>query len=272
MSDATRMWRVVRKMDPAITSEDLEQLSGVNLHEAKLFLVGLADAGYLRSRADGSYVLVKDTGPEPPALLQVTAYEDGNTGEIRVASETPEGAAARIAHGLDAQDVYTPVFTFVMGRTRFTLDDAVEASGLDRRKVLRVLERLRKEGVLKLVSDERKPKASRFTGKDMGPRLRNPRFERKDVLVRGNRQPKRDTVRDKLWRVIRRERRFTRPHLAEASGLAEATVRDFVRLLLHHGYIAEAKGSGRAQAYVLIRDVGPVRPITPEFKSKRRKS
>lgn len=261
-----RMWTVVRKLPPPFTLSDVEQVADVDALSAKTFVDRLNVAGYVTPRADG-YALVKDTGPMPPEFFGWDGMEDGNTGEVHVLYEYPAGAFARRQQRGPISNVIDPVLVFLDGQGRFTLADAVRDTGLERRQVLRVLDRLVREGRLELVDDARQPNKGSH---EYGPHKRTPAYcVIKDAQPMTPRQRRGETVRDRLWRSIRTLRRFTRPQLADASGVSMSSVEDYTAILAAYGYLALAERDGRQNVWVIRNDPGPCRPVTPEVKNRR---
>lgn len=149
-------------------------------------------------------------------------------------------------------------------RERNVALDAVmdRIEGFERRPVLRVLDRLCRDGDLRLESegtvDEQKP----------GPKLRNPTWRViKDLrLRRDNQVKKRVTCRDKIWNTLRglRPRATTYSELTRLTGCDARTVRNSIEVLEKGGFV-KAKGKiGREKAWILTKDTGPRRPETSE--------
>lgn len=155
--------------------------------------------------------------------------------------------------------------TIVSGRFvpgRITLAEVVDASGCPRRPVLRVLDRLVREGFLGLAEDIRE----RPSPGECGPRRRNPSYEiRRDIrLQRAAMVRSRVTCRDKLWTTLRTVRRATLSDLQRLTGCDEGTCREYVRQLSRHGYVREVGKTGHEKIWALVKDAGARRPETPE--------
>lgn len=255
-----RMWTVLRKMPSSCTQADVEQLAGVGRELAIAFLHDLERAGYLVCR-NGEYAVRRDTGPVPPELLEVRALADGNTGEVNLVSERPSSALSTLQSQSSRDECTRLIVLSLEGRKRFGLDYAVSATGLDRRQALRVLNRLERDGFLKLLDERKQP-----TGyKEFGPWRCNPLYEVvRDPSLHPTRQKKSPTLRDALWRHVRRVRRFTLRELADLSGCSMASTQDFVHLLFKGGWIRRDGKKGRCTIFVLANDPGPQRPITFE--------
>lgn len=264
VSAEQRMWAVIRKLAPVIRLQDVEQLASVSNAEAALYFISLARAGYLKEREPGQWVMAKNTGPKAPERLFAAAFKDAQTHEVRVYDQEPAGALSLMCNVLD------PIMEFLdSAEGAITLAQAVAATGLGRRQVLRVLDKLCGEGRLELVQDARQEsKAYR----EFGPAKREPKYRIvKDRPPRPNRQrKKRDTARDKIWRAIRDMRRFTLADLADRCGANFRTVEDYVRMLKAAGCIEIAETAGRKQTLRIVNDPGPQRPVTPE-PSRRKK-
>jgi len=155
--------------------------------------------------------------------------------------------------------------TIVSGRFipgRMTLAEVVDASGCPRRPVLRVLDRLCRDGWLMLVEDVReRPAPGAY-----GPRRRNPVYEvQHDIrLLRASVVRSRVTCRDKIWTTLRSVRRATLSDLQRLTGCDEGTCREYVRQLSRHGYVREVGKVGHEKVWALVRDAGARRPETPE--------
>lgn len=149
---------------------------------------------------------------------------------------------------------------FISGRV--SLAEVVDASGCPRRPVLRVLERLAREGWLELVEDVR----LRPAPGECGPKRRNPAYlVHRDIrLLRASVVRSRVTCRDKIWTTLRSVRRATLSDLQRLTGCDEGTCREYVRQLSRHGYVREVGKVGHEKVWALVRDAGARRPETPE--------
>ncbi|MFP5257987.1 MAG: hypothetical protein ACLGQH_03075 [Acidobacteriota bacterium] len=150
---------------------------------------------------------------------------------------------------------------------RITLADVVSTSDCPRRPVLRVLDRLAREGWLILVEDIRQwPEQG-----EHGPKRRNPVYEvcRDLRLHRVHQVRSHVTCRDKLWGTLRNVRRTTLSNLIRLTGCGERVCREYLGLLLDAGYVRQAGQDGREKVWTLIKDVGPRRPETKERSARR---
>ena len=149
------------------------------------------------------------------------------------------------------------VSSFLLNRKTFSLNDLVTATGIDRRKLLRVLEKFRNEGFLQIVSEEK----VRPAWGENGPFRKNPCYQRiKDISIRQGRQ-RPFCGRDRIWRTIRYLRKFKRSDLVRLTGDKERTVYVYTRQLVIHGYLKDLGRSGKEKVFFLINDPGPKRPI-----------
>jgi|GEM_PF-2234315 len=154
---------------------------------------------------------------------------------------------------------------------RVSLADVVSTSGCPRRPVLRVLDRLAREGWLEIMSEERVP--AEATGETFGPARRNPTYQVvKDIrLHRAHQVRTRISCRDKIWTTLRTLRSATVADLQRLTGCAYEAVQDYIKVLRRHGIVKSgAKVAGNEKAYVLLKDAGPRRPETPEKHASRR--
>jgi DNA-binding IclR family transcriptional regulator len=163
--------------------------------------------------------------------------------------------------------VLEPVIQFLMDYKgkRVSLAQVISGADRPRRPVLRVMDRLVREGHLVEVEDTPE---MRVYGEG-GPDKRNPTWSilakplMKDFISR----PKRITVRDRMWRLIRARRRFTRRELGRLSGATLGTCERFTQMLTRDGYLRILDGKdGHQHVYMLIKDPGPTRPATKEAK------
>ena len=149
---------------------------------------------------------------------------------------------------------------FVTGR--ITLAEVVDAAGCPRKPVLRVLDRLMREGWVTLVEDIRQWPAPG----EHGPKRRNPVYE----VCRDLRQHRvhqvrsHITCRDKLWGTLRNVRRTTLSNLIRLTGCGERVCREYLGLLLGMGYVRQIGKDGREKVWALVKDTGARRPETPE--------
>lgn len=71
-----RIWRVVRSAR-TFTRQDLCELAGVSMNNARLFTKRLRDAGYIRQRTRGAWELVRDPGPLRPVVGRHASRKEG---------------------------------------------------------------------------------------------------------------------------------------------------------------------------------------------------
>jgi len=151
---------------------------------------------------------------------------------------------------------------FVAGRV--TLTEMVEVSGYPRRPVLRVLDRLAREGWLEIQTEER-IKAEEM-GETFGPARRNPTYQvvRDIRLHRAHQIHSMVTCRDKLWSTLRTLRRSTVTNLVRLTGCSEDCCRHYMTILERNGFVRQAGRDGLEKIWVLIQDTGARRPETLE--------
>jgi len=254
-----RMWTVVRKLPPPVAAEDVEQLADVSVAEAEAFLAELVASGRLILRSNG-YMLLKDHGPLAPASEQTSVSLPG---KLSAAARELEGQAGPML-------VLEAVLAILPGLETVSLAEAMAATGFPRRKVLRVLDKLAAEGRLELIEDTR---PSSPVGKP-GPVPREPTYRVVATAHPAARPVMRhaDASRDRAWAAMRRLRRFTRADVVDLCGCHPDVADDLVKLLERNGYL-ECIGfqERRRKVMVLVRDPGPVRPRTPQPRSKEEK-
>ena len=169
--------------------------------------------------------------------------------------------------------VLEPVVAFLQGcaSKKVTLGQVVSGADRPRRPVLRVMDRLVREGYLEEIEDNPVRQDTRVGGTSQ----RNPtwRILTRPVPEEFIPMATRVTVRDRMWRLIRARRRFTLIEIMRLSGASEGAAKDFVELLAAHGYLRLIGKDGHRHVYMLIKDPGAKRPPTPEVrKNAQRKS
>lgn len=160
--------------------------------------------------------------------------------------------------------VLSPVMAFVIAQRRrsFTLAKAAEATGHTRRQVLRALDRLVREGYVEELSDD-PVKPDPHVG---GPALRNPTWQvtgEKSLAERTSPKP-RNTHRDRMWRIMRMRRQFTRTDLERLATTDRWNTELYTRMLERSGVIRRVGKQGREWLFLLVKDPGPARPRVPE--------
>ncbi|WP_051554446.1 hypothetical protein [Desulfobulbus elongatus] len=150
--------------------------------------------------------------------------------------------------------VLDPVVLYLLtcGRRKVTLEQVTAGVELDRKAVLRVLDKLTGEGYLREIEDHKMAKGYA----DPGPYLQNPTWEIvRDLTDRPVKRPKRDTGRDRIWRAIKRlQRGFTRSDIVRLSGASRGSVEDYTKLLERDGHIKTVGLTGRQYRYNLVSD------------------
>jgi len=149
--------------------------------------------------------------------------------------------------------VLDPVIHYLLtcGRKQVTLHDVMLGADRPRRPVLRVLDKLAREGYLRQVADHRRPPG----WMEYGPARRNPTWriigDLSDRPVKTRTLPA--CQRARIWKVIRAKRRFTKADLVITSGASPATVDEYVRALERAGYVRRTGRDGRRITYLLVR-------------------
>jgi len=167
--------------------------------------------------------------------------------------------------------VLDPVIHFLLlsARKKVTLDQVVEGTEFPRKAVLRILDKLSKEGFLEQIGDEPLPRMNR----EYGPIKRNPTWLIiGDVSERPKMRPKRDTLRDKIWRRIWRQKRgFTRTDLMRSSGAGVSTVEDFTKLLERNNILKTIGKKGNQKVFAVTKKATAKRPWVGEKMTDEKK-
>lgn len=151
----------------------------------------------------------------------------------------------------------------------FSLDQIARLTGISRKYTTDVLVVFSQEGLIKKIKKQRKehvpghsPMYSltyRVTDKDalaerLAPRLRK------------------DTAQDKMWKVIRYLRIFTRSDLIRTAEVSRENAKWYTKMLHRAGYIKPSSAGGPGVEWRLVKDVGPKRPyVTSKQKAEGRR-
>ena len=151
--------------------------------------------------------------------------------------------------------VLDPVVLYLLtcGKKKVTLEQVVAGVELERKPVLRVLDKLAREGYLEEIEDNKLPKGYA----EPGPHMQNPTFGIvRDLTDRPGKRPvSKNSGRDKIWRAIKQLRRgFTRSDLVRLTGVSWAAVEDYTWLLQRDGYIKVVGKLGRKNKYNMVAD------------------
>ncbi len=133
-------------------------------------------------------------------------------------------------------------------KKRVCLQEVLTKTELPRRPALRALDKLANEGYLQEIADN--PQPLRFG--EFGPARRNPTWKIiRNLTERPKQSLQKNTLRGRIWRLIRAKRHFTRRDLVIASGAGRGTVDEYVFLLETYGYIKKTGKDGRYTTYML---------------------
>ncbi len=164
--------------------------------------------------------------------------------------------------------VLDPVVGYLMAmdtlggnRKVLSLERIMSGAGRPRKPVLRVLDKLTSEGFLVQVND-----APIANGRyEYGPARRNPAWRIvRNLSDRPVAKPRKNTLRDKIWKLIRIRLYFSKPELVFGSGARPATVDEYVRQLEQWGHIRRTGKDGRLVTYMVINNQ-VVRPMGPRM-------
>lgn len=160
-----------------------------------------------------------------------------------------------------------PVMHYILtcGGKRLNLQQVAEATERDRRQVLRVLDKLAREGYLQEIADNPTPP---LYG-EVGPPRRNPTWKIVGDLKKRPKinPPRRMSMRSKIWKLIRAKRRFTKADLVAPSGANPATVDEYVRHLELGGYVRRTGKDGHLVTYMLVK-INQINPPAGLFGGK----
>lgn len=146
--------------------------------------------------------------------------------------------------------VLYPVIDYLTGKQgqRVTLQEVMTGVDRPRNPVLRVLDKLTEEGYLNQVAD--RPVQPAYG--EVGPKRRNPTWKVvADPASRPVVEPRKNTLRQRIWHLIRSKRRFVKDDLVIASGAAYSTVDQYVREFERAGAVRKTGKDGAKITYLL---------------------
>lgn len=155
----------------------------------------------------------------------------------------------------------------------FSLDRLVGVTGLDRKAVRRVMERLTRERLIIKVSQ--KPGYHKqdsiqieFHGGRPPLAITYHVANRKKLIEKVAPKLKDGTAHDRMWRIIRAKGIFTISDLIILAEAKRENARWFAKMLRRAGIIAPSKAAGHGVTWRLIKDVGPKRPYVTDQKRR----
>ncbi len=158
--------------------------------------------------------------------------------------------------------VLEPVVRFIIDveGKKITLEQVMSGAERPRKPVLRVLDRLVRDGYLQEIADHPVAPGRGEFGRDR----RNPTWLIIKKPLATVTRPNRRTVRDLMWQLMRARRRFTRSEIQRLGGVKNASAESFTKMLVKHGYLREIGKDSREKVFLLVKDDGPVRPRLKE--------
>ncbi len=146
--------------------------------------------------------------------------------------------------------VLDPVINYLLTceKKRVCLREVMDGSELPRRPVLRAMDKLTREEYLREITNNPVP----LENGEFGPARRNPTWAIiRNLTDRPKQELQKNTLRGRIWRLIRAKRHFTRRDLVIASDASQGTVDEYVLLLEKHGYVKKTGKDGRYTTYML---------------------
>ncbi len=152
----------------------------------------------------------------------------------------------------------------------FSIDRIVKDTGLERLQVLKYLEELSRDGIIKRARKCERCWQEREKIQDS--LLMIFRADKKKLAARIAPKLKNDTVMDKMWSVIRNKSKvdgcFTIRDLLCLAEAKRENARTFLKMLRRGGFIIPSKQSGVGVEWRLIKDPGPRRPYVGDQKNR----
>ena len=155
-----------------------------------------------------------------------------------------------------------------MANRIFSLGQVVQASGVEYVAARTVMEKLCREGLARKISDRLIPKEQYTKGK---PRLyKTYRItDKKRLRERISPRLRADTAQDRMWKVLRYLRVFTRHDLIKLAESTPENAKWYTKMLRRAGYIKPSKLCGPGVRWMLSRDPGPKRPHVGKSQERR---
>jgi hypothetical protein len=142
----------------------------------------------------------------------------------------------------------------------FSLSSIVAASGHERVKVRRAMEKLEREGHVVRVAESETPLPGPTRGRPIKESRYAARSSLKARLADMECVVQKETALDRIWRAIRQLRRFTRHGLMVTADASPENVRAYTMKLRRAGYVKLID----RDTWTLIKDPGPKRPNVKE--------
>jgi DNA-binding transcriptional regulator PaaX len=140
----------------------------------------------------------------------------------------------------------------------FSLDQIVRRTGISRKYTTDTLVVFSKEGLIKKIRKQRK---EHVPGHSAMYSLTYRVADRKALAQRIAPKLKEDTAQDKMWKVIRYLKIFTRSDLIRTAAVSRENAKWYTKMLHRAGFIRPSRsGGGPGVEWRLIRDCGPKRP------------
>jgi len=141
----------------------------------------------------------------------------------------------------------------------FSLMQIAGETGIDRIECRRVLERMRREGIIKGIF---KIQNSKFKNARGRPEMKiiYRLADRKALAARIAPKMRENTVLDRMWKVIRYKKIFTRRDLRVLTGASAENVKWFTKALRRQGIIVSSARGGPGVEWTLIKGIGAKRP------------
>lgn len=158
-----------------------------------------------------------------------------------------------------------PIVDFLNGYRPplISLNQVVCKIGIDRTRALRIMRKLQTWGYIEIKKDISIPLQG-------GGRYRNPQWkiaDRKGMLERKTRSPKRSTFRDRIWKAMRIKRIFLVKDIIKLAEVKEPTAMNYIHILERNRFVRKTgQRQQRAGCYWhLIKNPGPERPVLKEY-------
>jgi hypothetical protein len=139
----------------------------------------------------------------------------------------------------------------------FSLDQIVKRTGISRKYTTDTLVVLSKEGLIKKIKKQRK---EHVPGHSPMFSLTYRVADKEALAERIAPRLRENTAQDKMWKVIRYLRIFTRSDLIRTAEVSRENAKWYTKMLHRAGYIKPSSAGGPGVEWRLVRDCGPKRP------------
>jgi ribosomal protein L4 len=154
-----------------------------------------------------------------------------------------------------------------MEQSFFSLDQIVRKTGMYRREICHILEKLYLENIILKVSNKKREEYQERRGRPYYDIIY--RLVKKQILhKRITPILKNETAQDRMWKVLRYLKVFTRSDLILLAKVSHEHAMWFTKMLRREGIVKPSRNGGPGTEWRLIKDLGPRRPHVTDGRKK----